>query len=123
MVDLPGYGYAKVSEKSKESWQKLIDMYIRNSKNISLAFHIIDARHPATELDLLLNRMLIEENIPYTILLSKIDKLNQSAKVKSVRNIINQFPDLSIDDNLFTYSALKGTGKKEIESRLSKLFL
>ena len=122
LVDLPGYGYAKVSIKAKNEWQKLITEYIMNSKNIALAYHLIDSRHKATNLDLLLNQMLIEEEIPYTILLSKIDKLNQAQKSKSVKTIKEQFPELNIGDNLFLYSSLKGIGKKEVELRLSKLF-
>jgi GTP-binding protein len=123
IVDLPGYGYAKVPVKAKSEWQKLISMYIINSINISLAFHIIDSRHPATELDILLNQMLNEYSIPYNVILSKVDKLNQSQLAKSVQNIKTQFPELIIGDNLFIYSSLKGTGKKLIETRLSKLFL
>ena len=61
-------------------------------------------------------------DIPYTIILSKVDKLNQSERSKSVKNINKQFPELSLGDNLFLYSSLKGIGKKEVEIRLSKLF-
>lgn len=121
-VDLPGYGYAKVPQKDKVVWQKLISNYLLDSKSIAIAFHLIDSRHSATELDLLLNQMLKDEEIPCTVILSKIDKLNQSEKSKSVKNIIKQFPELSLGDNLFLYSSLKGIGKKEVESRVSKLF-
>ncbi len=50
LVDLPGYGYAKVSEKAKQEWQKLIADYLLNSKNIAMAYHLIDSRHSATSL-------------------------------------------------------------------------
>lgn len=122
LVDLPGYGYAKVSLKAKREWQKLISEYLLGSNNLELAYHLIDSRHSATQLDLLLNQLLVEQNIPYNIILSKIDKLNQTEKSKSVKRIKNQFPELSLGDNLFLYSSLKGTGKKEVELRLSKLF-
>lgn len=122
LVDLPGYGYAKVPEKEKKNWQKLINIYIENSKNIALAIHLIDSRHAATNLDLLLNELLIEQDIPYYVLLSKIDKLNQSEKSKSLKRIKEQFPELSLNDNLFTYSSTKGTGTKQIEIILSNLF-
>ena len=123
LVDLPGYGYAKVSEKAKQEWQKLIADYLLNSKNIAMAYHLIDSRHSATALDILLNEMLIREDIPYSIILSKIDKLNQSQKSQSTKRIINQFPELSLNDNLFLFSSLKGIGKKQVETRLSKLFI
>jgi GTP-binding protein len=123
LVDLPGYGYAKVSEKAKQEWQKLIADYLLNSKNIAMAYHLIDSRHSATALDILLNEMLIREDIPYSIILSKIDKLNQSQKSQSTKRIISQFPELSLNDNLFLFSSLKGTGKKQVETTLSKLFI
>lgn len=122
IVDLPGYGYAKVSKDAKEKWQKLISSYIYEGKNINIAFHLIDSRHPATDLDLALNNMLIENEIPYVVILTKIDKLNQSERSKAVKRIKSQFPELSPNDNLFLYSALRNLGKKEIESRLAKLF-
>ncbi len=122
IVDLPGYGYAKVSIKAKNEWQKLIADYLLNSKNIALAYHIIDSRHSATNLDILLNEMLVRQDITYSIILSKVDKLNQSQKSKSIKTIMMQFPELSLGDNLFLYSALKGTGKKQVETTLSKLF-
>lgn len=122
IVDLPGYGYAKVSLKAKNEWQKLIADYLLNSKNIALAYHIIDSRHSATNLDILLKEMLVRQDITYSIILSKVDKLNQSEKSKSIKRIMTQFPELSLNDNLFLYSALKGTGKKQVETTLSKLF-
>ena len=122
LVDLPGYGYAKVPKKEKVVWQRLIADYLLESKNIVMAYHLVDSRHSATNLDLLLNEMLIDESIPYTIILSKVDKLNQSERSKSIKNIIKQFPELSLGDNLFLYSSLKGIGKKDVEIRLSKLF-
>ncbi|MBK8945626.1 MAG: YihA family ribosome biogenesis GTP-binding protein [Ignavibacteriae bacterium] len=122
-VDLPGYGYAKISIAEKVKWQKLINEYLTKSKNISLAFHLIDSRHKPTDLDILLNNLLIESEIPYVILLSKVDKLNQSEKAKSIKMIKEVFPELNLEDNLFLYSSLKNIGKKEVEIRLSKLFL
>lgn len=122
-VDLPGYGYAKISIAEKVKWQKLINEYLTKSKNISLAFHLIDSRHKPTDLDILLNNLLIESEIPYVILLSKVDKLNQSEKAKSIKMIKEVFPELNLGDNLFLYSSLKNIGKKEVEIRLSKLFL
>lgn len=121
-VDLPGYGYAKIPIKAKNKWQKLISEYLLNSQNIALVYHLIDSRHKATELDLTLNEMLNELNLNYSIILTKVDKLNQSEKNKSMKNIKEQFPELSLKDNLFFYSSMKGTGKKDIELILSKLF-
>ena len=123
LVDLPGYGYAKVSIAAKQKWQKLINEFLLNSTNIALAFHLIDSRHKPTDLDIDLNLMLRNFLIPYIVILSKIDKLNQAEKSKSVKRIIEFFPELNLGDNLMFSSSLKNIGKKEVESRLSKLFL
>jgi GTP-binding protein len=122
MIDLPGYGYAKVSKKEREFWGKLVSEFILNTEDIQLALHLIDSRHKATELDIKLNEMLTITDIPYIILLNKADKLKQSEFTAASKNIISQFPDLIINDNLFFYSSTKGRGKKEIVKRLYKLF-
>jgi len=122
LVDLPGYGYAKVSKKEREFWGKLISDFILNSKNIELAIHLLDSRHNPSELDIRLNELLIHAQIPYVVLLNKADKLKQSEFKVAITNISNTFPELLLDENLFFYSAAKGRGKKEIINRLSKLF-
>ena len=122
LVDLPGYGYAKVSKKEREFWGKLISDFILKSKNIKLAIHLIDSRHKPGELDIQLNELLIHTQIPYIVLLNKADKLKQSEFNVAIKNISNTFPELLPGENLFFYSAAKGKGKKEITNRLSKLF-
>lgn len=122
-VDLPGYGYAKVPIKEKIKWQKLIKEYFYSSSNISIAFHLIDSRHKPTNLDIVFNNLLKETNVPYLVLLSKSDKLNQSKREIAKKNVVKQFPELSFGDNLFLYSSTKGIGKKTVEMMLSKLFL
>lgn len=122
IVDLPGYGYAKVQKKEQEYWERLIAEYLFAGRNIQLAFHFVDSRHNPTELDMLLNDYLRESNLPYSIVLSKIDKLNQSQMSKTRKEIREYFPELIFGENLFTYSSTKGTGKNEIKSRISVLF-
>ncbi|MDY0081841.1 MAG: ribosome biogenesis GTP-binding protein YihA/YsxC [Ignavibacteriaceae bacterium] len=122
MVDLPGYGYAKVSQSERKKWGKLINDFFAESKNIALVFHIIDSRHHPTELDIKLNQMLRELNLPYNVILNKSDKLKQSEISKSVKSIIQFFPELIFNENLFLYSSVKGTGKKEIKKLLLSLF-
>ena len=72
-VDLPGYGYAKVSKKEREFWGKLVSDFILNSKNLELAIHLMDSRHNPSELDIQLNELLIYAEIPYIVLLNKSD--------------------------------------------------
>ncbi|MEO8399980.1 MAG: ribosome biogenesis GTP-binding protein YihA/YsxC, partial [Ignavibacteriaceae bacterium] len=122
IVDLPGYGYAKTSKKEREYWGKLIGDFITKPKKVSLAFHFIDSRHDPSELDIHLNQILNQFEIPYIVVLNKIDKLSQSQFSKSKKNIVEFFPELSFGDNLLIYSSVKKTGKQEFQKRLHKLF-
>ncbi len=122
IVDLPGFGYAKISKTEREYWARLIQEFLSESNNIWLAFHLIDSRHKPTELDFKLNAMLHFFNIPFVVLLSKIDKLKQSEISDAKKNAIESFPELSLEDNLLIYSAVKNFGRKEILQRLSKIF-
>lgn len=122
MVDLPGFGYAKTAKSERDSWAKLIDEFLEKSGNISLAFHIIDSRHDPLESDIHLNSLLQEIDLPYIVILNKVDKLKQSEIAAAKKNITNFFPELSYGDNLMLYSAIKGTGKKEVINRISTLF-
>ncbi len=122
LVDLPGFGYAKVSKVEREKWGRLVSEFVLNTKNIELAIHFIDSRHKPTELDIKLNELLRFAKIPYLVLLSKSDKLKQSDFKVAIKNITPIFPELILDENLFFYSTIKGRGKKEIINRLSKLF-
>lgn len=122
IVDLPGFGYAKTSLKERSSWRKLLSKYIETSSNIVYAFHFIDSRHNPTDLDLQLNGLLKFNQIPYIIILNKVDKLNQSELSLSKKRVIEFFPELILGENLLLYSAVKRRGKKEVLKRLAKLF-
>jgi len=122
MVDLPGYGYAKVSQSDRQKWGKLINDFFAESKNIVLVLHLIDCRHNPTELDIKLNQMLKDLNLPYNVILNKSDKLKQSEVSRSVKSVVQFFPELIFNVNLFLYSSVKGTGKKEIKKLLLSLF-
>lgn len=122
IVDLPGFGYAKISMQEREYWAKLIAGYMKKSSNIALAFHLVDSRHKPTELDVNLNSLLKHSDIPYIIVLSKIDKLKQSEYGLAQKRVKLSFPELISGDNLINYSAVKKTGRKEVLQRLSVLF-
>jgi len=123
VVDLPGFGYAKVSEKERSKWQELIGDYLGAQKSIQLALHFIDSRITPSPLDVVLNGYLKELALPYIVLLNKVDKLKQSEKVKARRDIIQTFPELIEGENLILHSSSKGIGKKEIQKRLYTLFM
>ncbi|MCX7797998.1 MAG: ribosome biogenesis GTP-binding protein YihA/YsxC [Melioribacter sp.] len=123
IVDLPGFGYAKVSIKERKEWQKLIESYIDSNKNIVLAFHLIDCRHSPFKTDYLLHDYIKSKNIPYYVIFNKVDKLKQS-EISLLKKKINEFfPELILGTNAFLYSCTKNIGKKEVVKLLSNLLL
>ncbi|MBK7381401.1 MAG: YihA family ribosome biogenesis GTP-binding protein [Ignavibacteriales bacterium] len=122
MVDLPGYGYAKVSKSEREKWGKLVRDYIFQVKQIILAFHIIDSRHSPTELDMQLSELLESNSINKIVILSKVDKLKQAELSLSLKRISGIFPGLVRNHNLFVYSSVKNTGRKEVLKKITEIF-
>ena len=123
LVDLPGFGYAKVSKSERDAWQRLIESYFTKNLNIKLAIHIIDSRHDPMQLDIELNEFLHSRDIPYFLLMNKSDKLKQSELNTAQRRVVKYFPELLPGVNMLLYSTIKGTGRKEIVKLLSSLFL
>lgn len=120
IVDLPGFGYAKTSQKEQEQWSKLIERFIFNYSNVKLIFHFIDSRHLPTKLDILFYNMVKEVDCDYNVILNKIDKINQSELTKLKKNILTFFGDVNPLENIFYYSAINGKGKKEIQHKISQ---
>jgi GTP-binding protein len=121
IVDLPGYGYAKISLKERKSWGKLVGNFISESNNIVLAFHIIDSRHKPTELDLQLSQILAYNKIPFIIIFTKSDKLRQSEHSLAQKEAKEFFPGIIQGENFFFYSSPKNRGRKEVLKRLSEI--
>lgn len=78
LVDLPGYGYAKVNDAEKQRWSDLMEGYFKSDRKIKMVFQLIDMRHPATDFDLWMLGFLSEMNLPFTVVLTKSDKLNKT---------------------------------------------
>lgn len=112
-VDLPGYGYAKVPLASKREWAKLIEHYLHERSTLQLAFLIIDARRGWMEMDLELKSWLEGNNLPYVVVVSKIDKLNQKEQSQGMKAI-------SLQAEPLPFSAVTGRGVREIWQAISK---
>lgn len=123
IVDLPGFGYAKTSQKEREKWGRLVSKFILEANNIRHAFHFIDPRYKPTELDVQLNLWLKNADLDYSIILNKADKLNQSEIHKAIKTINSFFPGLELNNNLFLYSCVTGKWKKPVQKRIVELFL
>ena len=87
LVDLPGYGYAKVSEKEKEQWGKLIERYLHKSARLKAVFLLIDIRHEPSANDRMMYRWVVEQGFEPVIIATKLDKIKRSQVQKHVKMI------------------------------------
>ena len=120
LVDLPGYGYAKVPQAEKERWAKLIEGYFADPGWITLGVLIVDARHKPTENDITMARFFQETGKPYLVVANKLDKLKKS-EVEPNLALIRE--TLGLDDGveLIPFSAEKGTGREALLARVEAL--
>ena len=118
-VDLPGYGYAKVSKSVKESWGKLVEEYLKKSENLKGVVLLLDARHPPFEADLQLLEWLDFYQREKLVVLTKIDKLSRSALLLNVKDFSKTL-NLNLD-SLVSFSAKTGEGKERILDWISDL--
>jgi len=98
-VDLPGYGYAKVSKSEKQRWSSLIEGYLNADRNIELVFLLVDMRHAPSEDDLHMINFLIDSELPFVIILTKADKLNKTnrtAMMEKFKETIPCFDDIHV---------------------------
>jgi GTP-binding protein len=115
LADLPGYGYAKVSKKERESFARMIEQYAQLRKNLVCFFVLVDSRLPPQQLDLDFIEWLGDSNLPFVIVLTKADKVSQKEKSKNLKllkdQLKEQWEELPL---IFESSAVKGTGREEI---------
>ncbi len=114
LVDLPGYGYAKVPEQIRAGWRKLVEDYISERQNVKLVFVLIDSRHEPTYLDELMVSWLEYYEIPFAVILTKSDKISSNKMQKQIyraSKIVNN-EDLCID--YIPFSTVTGEGKNEV---------
>lgn len=114
LVDLPGYGYAKVTDRDRERWAKLMEGYFRTGRNIKLCLQLIDMRHPATEFDISMLEFLRHFEIPYTVVLTKCDKLNKTEFSNRLTALKQELGELGEGIEIIPFSALKGIGADQI---------
>lgn len=115
LVDLPGYGYAKVADRDRERWAELMEGYFRTGRNIKLCLQLIDMRHPATEFDISMLEFLSHFEIPYAIVLTKCDKLNKTEFNNRLLSLKEELGELGDGVTIIPFSALKGTGADEVK--------
>ena len=114
-VDLPGYGYAKVSRDEKMRWAELMDGYFNSGRDIALVVQLIDMRHAPSQDDMTMLNFLKEMNIPFVIVLTKSDKLNKTETEKRRAELDKELADYA-DIRRIEFSAVTGSGVEEIRA-------
>lgn len=115
LVDLPGYGYAKVSRKERSGFSSLITNYILNREQLYYLFVLVDARHEPQKIDLEFIRFLGEHGVPFGIVFTKADKLSQSQLNRNIEVYKTQLSEEWEElPRMFVTSSEKGSGRDEI---------
>lgn len=120
MVDLPGYGYAKIAKSDKLRWSSLIEGYLMSGRDIALIFQLIDMRHPPSADDLHMINFMIDNELPFVIIFTKADKLNKTeraARMEGFRKEIEYFDDITTVE----FSAVTGEGVEKIRSIIEEV--
>ena len=113
LVDLPGYGYAKVSEQEKKKWGQMIERYLHQSKQLRAVFLLIDIRHAPSANDKMMYDWILSQGYHPIIIATKLDKLKRSQVQKQVK-VVRQGLGLSKDSILIPFSAVTKQGRDEI---------
>lgn len=113
LVDLPGYGYAKVSKAERDRWGRLMEDYFARPDLLTLGVMIVDARHSPTADDCTMFRWFRDTACPLIVVANKLDKLKKS-QVEGNLQLIRDTLELREEDRLVPFSAEKGTGREEL---------
>ncbi len=115
LVDLPGYGYARVSKSEKKVFQKFITQYFRKRQQLVLAFVLVDCRHEPQKIDLEFMRWMGENEIPFSIIFTKADKLKENALERNVKHYVEVLLESWEEvPPYFITSSSHGTGREEL---------
>lgn len=122
LVDLPGYGYAKVSKVKRSGFSKLITNYLETRENMMCLFVLIDLRHKPQELDLKFMRTMGEAGIPFCIVFTKADKISPQEKKKNIENynstLLEEWEELP---KTFITSSTKKEGREELLNYIEEI--
>lgn len=121
IVDLPGYGYANVSKTEKKRWGDLIGGYLCDSeRELELVFQLIDMRHPPSKDDLMMLDFMIDSEIPFVIVFTKVDKLKPNARKQRMECFRSEIPCFE-DVTFVEFSAVTGEGIDKIRDIIEQV--
>ncbi|SDB95524.1 GTP-binding protein [Pelagirhabdus alkalitolerans] len=111
-VDVPGYGYAKVSKSEREAWGRMIETYFTERENLKAAILIIDSRHKPSKDDVLMYNFLKHHEIPVIVIATKLDKLKKNEVPKQLK-LITETLNIEMSDTIIPFSSETSQGKEE----------
>lgn len=117
LVDLPGYGYAKVSKQERDRWGRLIEDWFSDTARMALGILVVDARHKPTADDCTMARFFWDAGRPFLVVANKLDKLKKS-EIEGNRELIRDTLDLPDEVPLVLFSAQKGEGKEGLMGQI-----
>ena len=120
LVDLPGYGFARVPEKVKQQWGRMIENYLHTSKQLVRVFLLIDIRHEPSANDVQMYKWVVHQGFQPVIIATKADKIKNSQREKHL-NMLRNGLGLPEDVRIFPYSALSKEGRQEIYDYMDEL--
>lgn len=115
-VDLPGYGFARVSKKMRAGWGKMAEEYLTGRDGLVLSIQLVDSRHEPSALDRQLNEWLLHYDRPHVVVATKADKLSRNELSRHLKNISNILPESPI----LAYSSETGRGRDELWDRIAE---
>lgn len=122
LVDLPGYGYAKVSQKQRQTWEKMIEDYLRKRENLVTVFVLIDSRHDPQQIDLDFLAQLGQWGIPFNMVFTKADKSTQREVSLKTRLFINRMKEeWEFIPRSFVTSTIKFLGRRDMLGYIEEL--
>ena len=117
LVDLPGYGFAKISQRSRRRWEQMIENYLRKRENLQQVFVLIDSRHSPQKLDIEFLSQLRTWDVPFTLVFTKSDKETQAKVSKNVKSFLEEMRKTwQFLPQHFVSSAIKKSGRDKILS-------
>ncbi len=120
LVDLPGYGYAKVSQAEKKRWSELISGYFSAERDMRLVIQLIDMRHKPTKDDYMMLDFLVDNELPFVVVLTKSDKLKKGERAKREKELAEE---LSAYDGMLAlpFSSLTGEGANQLKEIIDEV--
>ncbi len=123
IVDLPGYGYAKVAKGEKRRWAEMMEGYFQSPRNIKTVVQLVDMRHKPSEDDYVMMRFLRESGIPFVVAATKSDKLNKTQYNERKIALREELSEFGEDLIIIPFSSEKGEGTEELKKYIESVLL